>query len=55
MIELLVRKEGYTEGGAGIRVSYARRIIEAGRAKDALIEIGGSDLLPPDGCVGVWI
>ena len=46
MIDLLMREKGYAEVASGTRVSGARRIIGAGRAKDALIEIGSSDRLP---------
>ena len=43
LIELLMKEEGYTESGCRTRVSCARRIIQAGRAKDALIKISKSD------------
>ena len=36
VIELLVRREGYTEESSRTRVSNARRIMKSGRAGDAL-------------------
>ena len=43
LIDLLRRKEGYTEGSCRTRVSRARQIIQTGRARDALLIISKSD------------
>ena len=40
--EILVRNKGYKEKASPTRVSNARRIIKAGRAKDALMIISAS-------------
>ena len=44
--DLLNRKEDYTDGSCRSRVSKARRIIKAGRARDALREISRSARVP---------
>ena len=46
LIELLSREENYKYEASGTRISNARRIIKAGRAKDALNLIAESDKVP---------
>lgn len=46
LIERLMKTEGYKESGSTTRVSQARRIINAGRAKDALLIIASSNRVP---------
>ena len=46
VVELLIRNEGYAEKASRARVSTARRIIKAGRAKDALRVISGASRVP---------
>ena len=46
--EILVRNKGYKEKASPTRVSNARRIIKAGRAKDALMDISASSGVPPE-------
>lgn len=46
LIELLLRKESYTEGSCSARISNARSIIKAGCAKAALNLIAESDKVP---------
>lgn len=43
---LLTEQEGYTRNASRTRVSRARRIINAGRAADALLGISKSSRLP---------
>lgn len=46
LIEKLMETEGYKESGCVTRVAQARRIIDAGRSKDALIIIASSNRVP---------
>ena len=46
VVEALMSNEGYMESGARTRVSQSRRIINSGRAKDALDIIALSSRLP---------
>ncbi len=46
IIEMLMRQEGYAENGSRTRVSQARRIINAGRAEDALRNVIQSERIP---------
>ncbi len=46
VVELLMKNEGYAEKATRARVSTARSIIEAGRARDALTKIGRSERVP---------
>ena len=45
MIEILMTEEGYEESGSTTRVTQSRRIINEGRADDALKIIAGSSRL----------
>ncbi len=45
LIELLMKNEGYKESGCITRITQARRIINSGRAKDALLKITKSKRL----------
>lgn len=46
--EMLTRDRGYTEKSCQNRTRGARRIIRAGRAKDALINVSKSSRVPPE-------
>lgn len=46
--EILMRETDYTEGSCRSRTSHARRIIKAGRAKDALMDISVSSGVLPE-------
>jgi len=46
LIELLMKNEGYKESGCRTRITQSRRIINSGRAKDALLKITKSKRLP---------
>jgi len=46
LIELLMKNEGYKESGCITRITQSRRIINSGRAKDALFKITKSKRLP---------
>lgn len=48
VIEILMQDEGYTKNSCQTRTSGARKIIEAGRAKDALMDISASSGVPPE-------
>lgn len=48
VIEILMHDEGYTKNSCQTRTSGARKIIEAGRAKDALMDISASSGVPPE-------
>ena len=46
LIELLMKKEGYKESGSKTRVSQSRRIINGGRAIDALNIVSEAGRVP---------
>lgn len=46
LIELLARDKNYTRKASGTRVSHARRIIRAGRARDALALVAEAAKVP---------
>lgn len=46
LIEILMKVERYKESGCITRISQARRIIDAERAKDALLIIASSNRVP---------
>ena len=46
LIDILMKKENYMESGAKTRVSQSRRIINSGRAKDALKIVSSSNKIP---------
>ena len=46
VVDLLMKNEGYAEKASRTRVSKARRIINAGRAGDAMRVIGESSRVP---------
>ena len=48
LVELLMKNEKYTETASATRVSKSRSIINAGRAKDVLLEITQSEKLDDD-------
>ena len=48
LIEILMSTEGYEESGSRTRVSQSRRIIQSGRADDALQMVIASERLPND-------
>ena len=48
VIEILMHDEGYTKNSCQTRTSGARRIIKAGRAKDALMIISASSGVLPE-------
>jgi hypothetical protein len=45
-VEILMSNEGYEESGCKTRVAHSRRIIDAGRAEDALGIAIGSQRVP---------
>lgn len=46
LIEKLMKAEGYEESGSKTRATQARRIIDAGRARDALLIVSSSSRVP---------
>lgn len=42
LVDVLVREEGYAEAGSKTRVRQSRRIIQSGRAQDALLVVVGA-------------
>lgn len=46
LVELLAKEENYTEKASNTRVTNARRIIKAGRAKDALAMVAEAAKVP---------
>lgn len=46
LIELLMRNEGYKESGCKTRVSQSRRIINSGKAIDALRIVSEAERVP---------
>jgi hypothetical protein len=45
LVELLMNREGYTETASSTRVSQSKRIVQAGRDADILVEISQSTRL----------